>query len=119
LNIFFKLLEAIIGFNSVRKVKAHLELNLVRKVKSNRKDFYRYISSKGQIGENRDLLLNGAGDLVTKHMEKAKVLKAAFALVFTGKTSRIAGLETCEKAWRNKDTLSSEGLIKDTFKPTR
>lgn len=34
-----------------------------------------------------DLLLNGTGDLVTQDMEKAEVLNAFFALVFTGKTS--------------------------------
>lgn len=34
-----------------------------------------------------DLLLRGAGDLVTKDMEKAEVFGAFFALVFTSQTS--------------------------------
>ena len=64
----------------------------MRKVKGNRRDFYRYISSQRQTGEkNMDLLLNGAGDLVTKGVDKAEVLNAFFALVFTGKPSGIAG----------------------------
>ena len=32
------------------------------------------------------VLLNGTGDLVTKDMEKAKVLNAFFTLIFTGNT---------------------------------
>ena len=36
--------------------------------------------------ENVGPLLNGAGALVTQDMEKAEVLNAAFASVFTGKT---------------------------------
>lgn len=38
-----------------------------------------------------DPLLNGAGDLVTKGMEKAEVLDAFWALAFTGKPSGITG----------------------------
>lgn len=34
----------------VRKAKAHLELNLVRDVKDNKKGFYRSISSKRETG---------------------------------------------------------------------
>ena len=33
-------------------------------------------------------LLNEAGDLLMRHMEKAEALNAAFALVFTSKTGR-------------------------------
>ena len=33
-----------------------------------------------------DLLLNGAGALVTQDMQKAEVLKATFTSVFTNKT---------------------------------
>lgn len=36
----------------VRKTKAHLELNLERDVKSNKKGFYRYIDSKKKTKEN-------------------------------------------------------------------
>lgn len=61
-----------------------LELNLVRAVKCNEKGFYRYISSKRKTIENTSLLMNGAEAL---SMEKAEVLNASFASVFTNKDS--------------------------------
>lgn len=57
----------------VRKAKAHLELNLARDVKGNKKGFYSYIDDKKKSRENFGLLLNGAQD-----MEKAEVLNALF-----------------------------------------
>lgn len=65
--------------DGVRKARAHLELNLVTDVKGNRKDFYRYASSKRQCA----FLLNGAGELVTKDMEKFDILNVMFTLIFT------------------------------------
>lgn len=41
----------------MRKPKAHLELNLSRSVKDNKKGFFKYIS-KRKTGENMGLLLN-------------------------------------------------------------
>ncbi|GAB0204020.1 mitochondrial enolase superfamily member 1 [Grus japonensis] len=58
--------------DGVRKAKANLELNLVRGVKDNEKGFYKYINSKRKTRENMGQLLNGAGELVTRDMEKAK-----------------------------------------------
>ncbi|KAK4815711.1 LOW QUALITY PROTEIN: hypothetical protein QYF61_006749 [Mycteria americana] len=52
--------------NSVRKAKADLELNLSRYGKGDKKDFYKYINSKRKATENVSLLLNGAGEPVTK-----------------------------------------------------
>lgn len=47
-----------------------------------------------------DLLLNGAGKLVTNDMEKAEVLSAAFASVSTRKKpSGIQAPETREEVW--------------------
>ncbi|KAK4810509.1 hypothetical protein QYF61_004289 [Mycteria americana] len=69
--------------DGVRKAKAHLELNLVRDVKGDKKGFCGFIISKRKTRENVGLLLNGAGDLVTQDMEKAEVLSAFFASVFT------------------------------------
>ena len=39
-----------------------MELNLPRDVKSNKKDFSRYIGSKRHTRKNAGLLLNGSGD---------------------------------------------------------
>lgn len=73
--------------DGVRKAKANLEFSLVRNVKGNKNGFYKYISRKRKIRENVGLLLDGAGDLVTKDMEKAKVFNAFFTSVFPDKTS--------------------------------
>lgn len=58
----------------------------MRDMKGKNKGLYRYISRKRKPTENVGLLLNGEGVLVTKYTEKAKVLSAFFALVFTIKT---------------------------------
>lgn len=59
--------------DGVRKMKAHLELNLGRDTKGNKNIFYRQIISKRKTRENVDLLLNRAGALATTIMEKTKV----------------------------------------------
>ena len=69
------------------KSKAHLELNLARGVKDNKKVFFKYINSGRKTKENIGPLLNDVGALVTKGTEKAEVLNAFFASVFTAKTS--------------------------------
>ena len=56
---------------------------MAREVKGNKKNFSRYISRKRRSRENMGLVPNGTGDLVTKDMEKVKVLNAFFPLVFT------------------------------------
>lgn len=66
------------------KAKDHLELNLARDVKGNKKDFYRHMDSRRKTRENVRCLLNGAKGLETKDTEKAEILSAFFALVFTG-----------------------------------
>ena len=63
-----------------------MELNLARDVKDNKKGFCKYIGDKRKTRENVGPLLNEAGDLVTQDMEKAEVLNAFFASVFTSKT---------------------------------
>ncbi|KGL74422.1 hypothetical protein N309_09388, partial [Tinamus guttatus] len=68
---------------ATRKAKAHLELELARDVRGNRKGFYKYISSKGKTRENVSPPLNGEGALVAEDAEKAELLNAAFASVFT------------------------------------
>ncbi|KAJ7414391.1 hypothetical protein BTVI_41202 [Pitangus sulphuratus] len=63
----------------VRKAKIHL--NLPRQLKEY-KCFYRYISSKRKARNNVGLL-NGAGELVAKDMEKAKMLNTFLDSIFT------------------------------------
>lgn len=68
--------------DAIRKAKDYLELNLAMDVKGNKKDIYRYIGSKRKPREDTGPHLNGAGNLETKAMEKARVFKA-FLLHFT------------------------------------
>ncbi|KAK4824554.1 LOW QUALITY PROTEIN: hypothetical protein QYF61_016158 [Mycteria americana] len=57
-------------------------------------------------GKSSDPLLNEAGDLVTKDMEKVEVLNAFFTLVFTDKIGLQESqvLETRGKVWRKEDS---------------
>jgi len=51
--------------DAMRKAKVHLELNLSRDVKDNKKSFFKYISSKRKTRDNVGPLLNKVGVLVT------------------------------------------------------
>lgn len=62
------------------KAEVHLELNMTRDVKGNRKGFYRYIGSKRNTKENAGLLLDGGGNLFTN--EKDEVLNVILSFVF-------------------------------------
>lgn len=66
-------------------------------VKSSKKGFYKFTAAKRNTKENVGPLVNEAQDLVTQDLEKAGVLKAFFALVFTSE----AGLQE-SKASENK-----------------
>ncbi|GAB0207209.1 mitochondrial enolase superfamily member 1 [Grus japonensis] len=85
--------------------KAHLELNLARDVKDKKKGFFKYISSKRKTRENVGPLLNEVGALVMEDTEKAELLNAFFASVFTAKASpqETQTLEVGGKVWRKED----------------
>jgi len=89
----------------MRKAKAHLQFNLSRDVKDNKKGFFKYISSKWKTRDNVGLLLNEVGVLVMGDTEKAELLNAFFASVLAAKAGSRASqsLEVREKAWRQED----------------
>ncbi|GAB0208273.1 mitochondrial enolase superfamily member 1 [Grus japonensis] len=88
---------------STRKVFKFL--NLAKDVKDNKKGFFKYISSKRKTRENVGPLLNEVGALVTEDTEKAELLNAAFASVFTAKAGpqETQTLEVGERVWRKED----------------
>ncbi|KFV02207.1 hypothetical protein N340_13570, partial [Tauraco erythrolophus] len=91
--------------DQVRKPKALIELNLVRDIKGNKKNFYRYVSDKKRSRENVGPLRKETGDLATQDMEKAEVLNDFFASVFTGKSSSVMAQVTEGKGrdWENEE----------------
>ncbi|CAM5078437.1 unnamed protein product [Natator depressus] len=93
--------------SEIREAKSHLELQLARDVKSNKKGFFRYVSNKKKVKESVGPLLNEGGNLVTEDVEKANVLNAFFASVFTNKvSSQTAALGST--AWGGGDQPSVE-----------
>jgi len=101
---------------ATRKAKVHVELNLASDVKNNKKGFFNYISSKWVTRDNVGPLLNEVSALVTEGTEKAELLNAFFASVFTAKASpqKSQSLEVREKAWRKEDLpLVEEDRVRD------
>uniref|UniRef100_A0A8C3XX76 Structural maintenance of chromosomes flexible hinge domain containing 1 n=1 Tax=Chelydra serpentina TaxID=8475 RepID=A0A8C3XX76_CHESE len=93
--------------SEIRKAKSHLELQLAGDVRSNKKGFFRYVSNKKKVKERVGPLLNEGGNLVTEDVEKASVLNAFFASVFTDKgSSQAAALRST--VWGGGDQPSVE-----------
>ncbi|CAM5168179.1 unnamed protein product [Natator depressus] len=93
--------------SEIRKAKSHLELQLARDVKSNKKGFFRYVSNEKKVKESVGSLLNEGGNLVTEDVEKDNVLNAFFASVFMNKvSSQTTALGST--AWGGGDQLSAE-----------
>ena len=90
--------------DQIRKAKTHIELNLSRAIKGNKKKFYGYISDKRKVWEDAGPLHKETEDLVTRDMEKAQVLNDLFASVFTGKgsTRTAQAAESKGKNWEKE-----------------
>jgi len=102
--------------DATRKAKTHMELNLARHVRNNKKGFFNYISSKPKARDNVGSLLNEVGYLVTEDAEKAELLSALFALVFSAKAGpqESQALEVRQEAYRENDfPLVEEDCVRD------
>jgi len=100
--------------DQVRKAKAMTEINLARDIKGNKKSFCRYVNDKRKAKENVGPLWKKTGDLVTQGMEKAEVLNAFFASVFTNKCSSHTAQVTDGKGrdWENEEwTTAGEDQV--------
>jgi len=102
--------------DAMRKAMVHLEFNLARNVKNNKKSFFNYISSKQKARDNVWLLLNEVGVLVMEDAKKAELLNVFFASVLSAKASpqESQALEVREEACKNNDPpLVEEGYVRD------
>lgn len=97
-----------------------MELNLLRKVKGNRKDFYRCMDSNTQAGKkshgSADGWGRGHGDEGHGEGQSTQCLPCLGLYWWPFKSE---APEICEEPWRNWDTLHSKGLVKGTLSQTR
>jgi len=99
--------------DATQKAVTHLELDLVREVKDNKKNFFKYVSSKRKSRENVDWLLNEVGALIMEGTEEVEVLNTFFVSVLTAKTApwESQTVETGERGCRKEDlSLVKEDL---------
>ncbi|PKU39453.1 rna-directed dna polymerase from mobile element jockey- hypothetical protein [Limosa lapponica baueri] len=102
--------------DEMRKAKASLELKLARGVKVKKTGFFKYIGGKRKMRENVSPLLNETGAMVTEDAEKAELLNAFFASVFTaqGSPQEFHTLKETEKVWMKEDfPLVNEDQVRE------
>jgi len=105
--------------DATRKAKAHLELNLTRDFKDNKKGFFNYISSKRKARDNVGPLLKQMGVLLTENAKTAELLNAFFASVFSAKAGpqESQAPEVREEAYREDDfPLVAEDCVRDRLR---
>ncbi|RMB89636.1 hypothetical protein DUI87_33957 [Hirundo rustica rustica] len=71
----------------IREAKSQFELRMATSVKDNKKCIYKYINAKRKGKTNFCSLLDKGGNLISADEEKAEVLNAYFASVFSEETT--------------------------------
>ncbi|NWT63551.1 RTJK polymerase, partial [Erythrocercus mccallii] len=99
--------------DATRKAKASLEIKLAREIKDNKKSFYKYVGGKKKPKSSVGPLLDQVGTLVTEDREKAELLNATFASVFTSKVSYQESQvsKTTDEVWREE--VLDEAWVRD------
>ncbi|KAK4832124.1 hypothetical protein QYF61_020801 [Mycteria americana] len=84
------------------------DMDLLEDIKDDKKGFHKYIHNKRKTRENVGPSVNGMGDLVMQDMEKAELLNAFFASVFTSKTGiqEFQQLREAPKDWRKANVTT-------------
>ena len=96
----------------IRKAKAQVELRLATVVRDNKICFYKYMNNKKRAKETLHSLLDVGGSIATKDEEKAEVLNAFFASIFSSEIGYSQGsqppvLEDSERE-QNKPPIIQE-----------
>jgi len=99
----------------IRKAKAQVELRLATIVQGNKKCFYKYINNKKRAKQSLHPLMGVWSNTANKDEEKAKVLNAFFASVFTSQTGYSQGsqppvLEDRERVWNKLPIIQEEAV---------
>lgn len=93
------------------KAKAYLEWNLAEAKKGNKNNVCKCISRKRKNRKNANLLLNGAGVLLTDKLEKAKALSVSPSALTTLPSARPGPCDQWKSLEQGVLTLSVGGSV--------